>query len=570
LSTYTLPLVNSSLLNPDKFSVYVGGFSTGSNLTLQPSTSPGVLDFEARTPTVSTYRLGPASPNFHQIRFDSSQSIVGARVYFFVVPRGQTHPSFPFGTQPVDPPGNPFLFEYVEITNPGNGVRPTVDVSTVDGFNFPVTLKLNDKLGAVGQPQMNPHVNRNTIIAQYGKFMAAAAGGADYTVLELPRSPGADGQSAGLLNPYFYLKETGGGGPLPKNLTSPLNAVFDGALNTLFGTSGWSVAATFRGVTTNYAATAGTYRYGTLTNPVSGGPLMLPGLQLQGGGNTFTVFNPVGVNTFLGANGMPITAATAPSGQLDQLALTNAPAAGVLQPGMYVFGQFFDQSNGAATNYITEISTSAGQTVVTLKNPLPFAVSNNQVVFSRVPYLSILQLTSGGMVFGNTGFFADANLQGLVDDPAATLGNLENQIVSALNRGVAVVPGPSGPLSPSSNGFATQYWGTQSNWYPIGQPENLFSWFLHTGVINNDPIYLRPANPAKGRNGALMGSAYGFAFDENPGPVPPAPAGQPEVPSKFDPVPVGTDKITITLGPWSSPASTRARSAGARPGGPRR
>jgi hypothetical protein len=124
---------------------------------------------------------------------------------------------------------------------------------------------------------------------------------------------------------------------------------------------------------------------------------------------------------------------------------------------------------------------------------------------------------------------------------------------------VAVVPGPSGPLSSSSNGYATQYWGTETNWYPIGQPANLFSWFLHTAEIKSDPIFIRPRNAVGDKNGALMGSAYGFAFDENPGPVPPAPAGQPEIPSKFDPVPAGTTEITITLDPWVSTAPPRAR-----------
>jgi hypothetical protein len=48
-----------------------------------------------------------------------------------------------------------------------------------------------------------------------------------------------------------------------------------------------------------------------------------------------------------------------------------------------------------------------------------------------------------------------------------------------------------------------------------------------------------------------MGQAYGFAYDENAGPVPPAPQGQPEVPSKFDPLPSGANVLTITLGAWN-------------------
>jgi hypothetical protein len=562
MPAYTLPLVNDTRLIPDRDSIYLGGFSQTSNLTLQPGSKEGVLTFGAKTATVSTYKLGTGPSAFHKIYFEPSQAIIGARVYFFVVPKGQAPPSFAFGTQPADPPANQNLYTYVEITNPGNGTRPTIDVSTVDGFSFPATLTLNNKLGEVGQPTASQHVNRQTIISEYSKFMAAAAGGGMYTVLELPKGPSAAGQSEGLLNPYFYLKEPGTGTSLPKNITSPLNTVFDSALNTLFGTKGWSLAATFKGTNTNYAATPGIYQYGTRTNPYTGSALMLPGLQLQGGGNTFTVFNPVGVNQFLGADGQPITA-TSVTGALNQITLTNAPASGVLERGMYVFGSGFEQANGAATNFITDISTSGSQTTVTLKNVLAGPVTNVQVVFSRVPDLSIMQLTTGEMVFGNTGFFADAHLQGLVGDAADTLGNLENQIVSAFNRGVAVVPGPAGPLSPSSNGFATEYWGTQSNWYPIGQPENLFSWFLHTAVIKNEPIYLRPPNPAMDKNGNLMGSAYGFAYDENPGPVPPAPSGQPEVPSKFDPVPEGTTEITITLDSWGPLGSTRGAKGGA-------
>jgi hypothetical protein len=568
LPAYTLPLVNNSHLDPTKDSIYLGGFSQTSNLTLQPGSRPGVLEFGASTATVSTYKLGTGSSAFHQIYFNPSQAIIGARVYFFVVPKGQAPPSFAFGTQPADPPANQNLYTYVEITNPANNTHtpPTIDVSTVDGFSFPATLTLNNKLGEVGQPTASQHVNRQTIISEYNNFMAAAPGGGMYTVLELPKGPSAAGQSEGLLNPYFYLKEPGMGTSLPKNVTSPLNTVFDSALNTLFGANDWSLAATFKGMNTTYVAKAGTYQYGTRTNPYTGSALMLKGLQLQpvGGGNTFTVFNPVGVNQFLGADGQPITA-TSVSGALNKITLTNAPASGVLERGMYVFGAGFDQANGAATDYITDITPMGSQTVITLKNPLSSPVTNVQVVFSHVPDLSIMQLTSGEMVFGNTGFFADTNLQGLVGDAANTLGNLENQIVSAFNRGVAVVPGPMGPLDPSSDGFATKYWGTETNWYPAGQPENVFSLFLHTAVIKTDPIYLRPPNPVTDKNGALMGSAYGFAYDENPGPVPPAPSKQPEVPSKFDPVMEGTTEITITLDSWGSLGSTRGARSASKP-----
>jgi hypothetical protein len=253
LSTYTMPLVNDTLLT--KSSIYVGGFSSN-NLTLQRS-KEGVLGFATTQGGMwTTYKVGTVPADYHRIEFDSSQFIDDSRMYFFVVPKGEAAPSFPYGTQPPDPPGGSSLFTYVELTNPNNGARPTVDVSTVDGFSFPVTLKLNDKLGAVGQPPDSPHVNRQSIIREYSNFMNAnaGAGGQDYTVLELPKGPKADGQSEGLLNPYFYLKESGQVGSLPANVTSPLNTVFDGALNTLFGTSGWSLKASDQNI---YTATAG-------------------------------------------------------------------------------------------------------------------------------------------------------------------------------------------------------------------------------------------------------------------------------------------------------------------------
>jgi hypothetical protein len=555
LSTYTMPLVNHTGLDADKYSIYVDGFSTASGLTLQPSSTPGVLSFASQTGTVSSYKIGHAAGDSHQVLFDSPQYINGARIYFFVVPKGQTPPSFPFGNpQPPNPPGYKFLYSYVELTNPNTGGPPIVDLSTVDGFSFPATLKLNKNLGEVGQPLAGANVNREAILKEYSAFMKAAAGdgGGNYTALELPKGPAAAGQSEGLLNPFFNLQEPVAGGSLPKNVASPLNGVFDGSLNTLFAASGWSLMGTDGNV---YTATAGSYQYATQTNPYTGSPVMLPGIQLHGGANTFHVFSPVGVNVYVGTNGQPITA-TSVSGQLNQITLSNAPAAGALQKGMYVFGTGFDQSNGSASSYITDISTSGSQTTVTLNAPLAGPITNFQVAFSQLPFMSILELTTGEMVFGNTGFFADVPLQGIDpnSEPGQTLGNLENQIVSAFNRGVAVAG-----LSANPAGDLTQYWGTETNWYPAGQPENLFSWFLHTAVIKNDPIFLRPPNAVKDNRGALMGTAYGFGYDENPGPVPPAPQNQPEVPSKFDPVPGGTTTITITLDPWFAATFTRRR-----------
>ncbi|MDG3002189.1 hypothetical protein [Paludisphaera mucosa] len=552
LSTYTLPLVDGTLLDPAKYSIYVDGFSTGSGLTLQPGSSPGTLAFAAHGDTVPSFQVGSGQGEYGTIQIDTTQPVDGGRIYLFIVPSGQAPPSFPFGTQPANPPAYPYVYQYLELTQPSGGGRPTIDVPTVDGFAFPVTLTLNDGLGQVGQPLSGASGTRAAVISQFQTF-ASASGRTMYKPLQLTASAKAAGQSEGLLNPYTYLIEPAGGNPLPANAASPLNGVFDRALGTLFARSGWSLKGTDSNV---YTATAGTYQYGSLVNPVTGKPVMLRGLRFQGGGNTLKVFSPVGVNVFLGANGKPITAATTTA--LNKITLTNAPLPGVLKPGMYVFGQYFDQAAGLATNFVTSLARDkSGKVVVTLKNPLPFAVTGDQLVFSQLPYTGTMKLTRGAMVFGGAGLFADAVQQGVTGAQIAVLGNLENQIVSALNRGVAVVPGTTGapgPMTPSTDGSTTRYWGTESNWYPPGQPQNLFSLFLHTATVGGSPIFVRPAKPAVAKTGAPMAMAYGFSFDENPGPVPPAPTGQAQVPAKFDPVPDGTTTITVTLGAWTSGA----------------
>ncbi|WP_165069784.1 glycoside hydrolase 64/thaumatin family protein [Paludisphaera rhizosphaerae] len=568
LTTYTMPLVNNTHLDASKHPVYVGGFSTASGLTLQPGATAGQLVFGPAGNTdleVDSYPVGGGAGQFSSIVFDSSQPIDGGRIYFYVMGTNQAGPTFPFGQQPSY--SSQYMFEYVELTEPATGGLPTINLSTVDAFNFPLTLTphnaAGDYLGQVGQPLQGASANRSAIARAYTAFMTVP-GREAYKSLKVDASQQ-------LLNPYTYLMQTSGTNPLPSKTTDPLNTVFDTSLNTLFASSGWSVTGSDGHV---YVAKKGTYQYGSLRNPVFPWRLVkLEGLEFKGNGDKLHVFNPVGVNVAVGANGQAITASTTlrstpaflrgrargglrgeNSAQLNKITLTNAPAAGTLEVGMYVFGQYFDQKDGKATNYITGISRDwSGNTVVTLKHALPWAVTNDQVVFSPIPDLSIMKASSGAMTFGASGFFADAATQGVTGSEATVLLNIENQIDSALNRGVAVVPsvqGMPGPLTPSQTGYASQYWGTESNWYPASQTQNEFALFMHTATINNSAIFVRPTNPASTKTGAPMGMAYGFSYDENPGPVPPAPAGQAQVPSKFDPVPSATTTITITLGPW--------------------
>jgi hypothetical protein len=170
--------------------------------------------------------------------------------------------------------------------------------------------------------------------------------------------------------------------------------------------------------------------------------------------------------------------------------------------------------------------------------------------------------SAGEMVFANDAVFADASSNVIISGPASVALGLERDLVAALNRGVALL-GPTDGL----NGDDSAYWGTETNWYPAGQTENLFSMFMHTATVNGTPLFTLPNGAVKDAQGTLMASAYGFAFDESPVHVP---VGQPNVPSKFDPVPNGTTTVTIALGPWSQQVAQPPppTSSGPPPSGP--
>jgi hypothetical protein len=467
---YSLPLVNQTGLNPAQESVYVAGFSTASQRELQSNGK--FAPFLGPSGTIPSFDLS----TLPSITLDSTQALIGARLYFFVAPPGRA-PTLPFSdngrsvTQPTNPPNsNAPPFDIVEITQPAGGGLPTIDVQTVDGFIFPLTLTLSNNLGQVGQPFPTSEANRAAVLAGYTPFMQGqGAAGAPY--LDLVFAPNSiAGQAGGIVNPGLYLASGANPG-------SALNTAWDSALTTLFQTPGRTVSMI--GDDSAY------YR----------------GVPLQ-----------VGSSWVLHFVGYTDAAGTTPNGNVFNIysPLTRDPL------GPY-------QANESA----------------------------------------------GEMVFANDGVFNDVSANVLVAGngnaqvpPAAVVLGLERDLVAALNRGVALL-GPTDGL----NGDDSVYWGTQTNWYPAGQTENLFSLFMHTGTVGGTPIFTLPGNAVKDARGMKMGSAYGFAFDENPGH---GPAGQPNVPSKFDPVPAGTTTITVTLGPWSRPATPAPAGAGPTSPGPSR
>ncbi|MGH8045742.1 MAG: hypothetical protein ACREKL_00725, partial [Chthoniobacterales bacterium] len=331
------------------------------------------------------------------------------------------------------------------------------------------------------------------------------------------------------------------------NLSSDLNTEFNTALGTLFGTAtleiqGVASAAGDSGT----AIAADTYHVTSVGNqPYPGTSVMLPALQFTGdtvNTNVFTVFNPVGIAFLTDNNGDGIT------GTVSGNTLTLDAAVSGLMNNMYVSGAGLTNTNGLSG---TQIANVAGNVITLTGGPYGTPAAHSQYTFCWLPQLVMFQ-TPGQMVFANSGVFADNTIQYAKGSAQATvLGNLEYQLVAALNRGVAL---NATALNPGVNGGTSTIWGDQTKWYPASVTENLFSLFMHVGAIGSTPIFLQPVGASSWLNARsqAMGSAYGFAFDENGGPVPPAPSGQPEVPSKFDQnVPIGAT-LQVTFGPWTA------------------
>lgn len=125
-------------------------------------------------------------------------------------------------------------------------------------------------------------------------------------------------------------------------------------------------------------------------------------------------------------------------------------------------------------------------------------------------------MSPSAMVFGCNGVFADNKYRNDPDNPLTAdqltvLADLENQMVSALNRGMA------------KHGNTSAGWHDTSLYYQNnaeGQAWNRYAEFLHKNTVSID------------------GKNYGFAFDDQGG--------------QASDIGVGSfTNATITLGPWS-------------------
>ncbi len=543
-ANYSLPIVDSTGLAAGSHTVYVVGYSVASLQQLQFTGDTGTfVAYTQASGTLPVYTL-TASPS--SLSLPSDVAITGARVYFFVDTAGLGPPAISYSgsgasvTQPGNPPNSTVPpYSFVEITVPTASGLPTIDIQTVDGFVFPLSITLNDSLGQVGQPTtVGSSVTRTSILAAYAPFMTALGTiGDPYQKLKFSQDGG------GLLNPFTYLQAQTSTGELT-NLGSSLNDVFDAEVDTLFANPHLSIQGVSSGPIPAQTYTVSAYGYAMY--PGASVPHMA--LQLSGSaGDDFKVFNPVGM-TVMNAVQNGVRAPIYGTINGTTLHFSAPLPANSLRPGLFVNGAGTDPNTTAIQNVqVGPLGVIVG---VVLNQNLGHPAPNSQYLFSIAPGL---YQTSGAMVFGNSGVFADSHVQESNADRQTVLANIENQLVSALNRGVANL----GPTSGAA-GYSSAYWGTETYWYPSTTTQNLFSLFMHTGVVTVDgistPIFLQN-NPVNCARNVAMGQAYGFAFDENPGPVPPAPNGQPEVPSKFDPVPENTTTMTITLGAWGGQTS---------------
>jgi len=434
---------------------------------------------------------------FTSFAFDPSVQtggLNGARVYFFVVPNSWPATAAQAGVTgyPTNPPGFPYVFATTgfgvqQANNPPNNpsttssyppfaiVEPTIDaagsggalhidVQTVDGFTFPLSLTLQDSqsnpLGQVGQPVPAGTVTRAAIIAA---FQAAFPSGNAYASLLYGGANDVDGQYPGILNPGAYLADGSSSGSTLQTIWNPVLAELFGGTNVL-----------------NMVGDDGDYYTGTPATVGTSDVLQFVGYtdtdMKTANGNTFNIYSPL--------------------------------------------------------------------------TPDPLAPN--------------IGLGAGYQVFANDGVFNDTSTNVMVAQnsntgptPTQVALGLERDIVSALNRGVAL-KAPSGTMNRTA-GDTSYYWAVETNWYPFttsdmgtSDVQNDFSLFMHTAsVADSTPIFTQPAGAVETPQNLTMGQAYGFAYDENPVHASPSTGNQPTVPSKFDPAPSTTATITITVGPWS-------------------
>mgnify|MGYP001791342321 CR=1 FL=1 len=544
-NTYELSLENLTELSSN-YKVYVLGYSTTSKkyLALDENTKEGSFkSFSIKKGYVESYELGK---DITSINLSNKNEINGARIYFFVKDISKTYQDnsskttngnlgFKFNAsganvfQVNNPPQNQFpQYSYIEATFLSKQ-NLYIDASFVDGFFFPVSILAEDKSGKeldrVGQ---TAGISGNEVIEAYQTFLNQKDVSKGYK--DLVYTP--QGESSVLLNPGMYLDSN----------TNDLDIVFNEAIEQLFTDANMKMNIWQNGngkFARNYAVT-----------PIKN--MVFPGTTnthsalefTSSNATTLHVFNPVGFSVvsykdLKSGDIKPIF------GKISNNILTfknPLPSDCGLVKGMYV------SSGGGSTDGTTQITaiTKLNNTItsVTLNSSTDYP-NYFQYKFSKAP--TNYYYSPGHMTFAGIGLFADGVFRYSNANDQVVVKGLENQISTALNRGVALLSFPD----TTSAGRTTKNWGDETKWYPAGQPQNMFSYFMHTAKVDTKTIFSLPKNAVKSARGTYMAKAYGFAYDENP--IGGNQGNQPQVPSEFTGAfPKKTEKLKLVLGPWKT------------------
>ncbi|AVP98920.1 hypothetical protein C7S18_17805 [Ahniella affigens] len=540
------------------------GSDQGANL------NQGTVTFPRPTGVIPSYDISA----FSSFVFDpvlQPGGLNGARIYLFVVPNNwpaiATQPGF--AGFPTNPPGFPFSWAATGLgiqqpntppnspnTNssfpPFSIVEPTIDagatgllhidVQTVDGFTFPLSLVLLDvngnQLGQVGQPVPAGGITRGGIIAAFQQTFAANTA---YGALLYGSSSDIDNQYPGVLNPGAYLADGA-------NSDSSLASLWDTTLTTLYGS----------GTQLNMVGDDGNYYQGLPTTVGTASVLQFTGYTDTGmtnaNGNVFNLYSPKTpdpANTGVAAGYQVIANAgvyadTSGAVFIKQTTSYTVPpsqvALGLQRDIVSAINRGIALKGPSGTTGRTAGDTSAYWGTET--NWYPEPLSNQQAAQNQFSLFMHTATSNGQLIFTAPAGPPVAIAAAPTGATASTAGSTTTATLTTT----------------SAHGLVVGDWiavqgvgvGTYNGNFQLTAVPTTTSLSYTLGAVSTAPAAsgggsLMGGPAAVNKQGTLMGQAYGFAYDESPvhGPL-----NQPNVPSKFDPAPTGTVTVQIVFGPW--------------------
>lgn len=507
---------------------------SGQTVTFVPFTStmagtnvPNYRLFAASAPANATATI--KFPNKPLSRIDSARVVFSVGVRSTIPILSNLQPSFPAPSNPNDP-DNPINYDFLEFTErsaPNDGAL-FINTTQVDAVGMPFTMNVTpgDTVKTNGVGITIPRQNVSSLYGTYARTQLAAVPALYASPFQALATPYR------LLAPSDFIAQHSGA-----EIALPLTAYFNPAIDAFFkkyhptspGYAGplmlTTDGITFSGTTvTGFTPPAFTY---SAVKSSDGRTLTIPAIPQPVG----TV--PAPMSDGLIVSGIGVVAGTTTTGVItvDQNNITKVPLSTALTPSAqsrqnYTFtipGQYtvmeFTGSGQTYHVYAPFFSSNGGY-------PVDFPNSTSGLAPAPPPWIAATEYP-GQMVFGCDGVFGDGTAQDLANQIHAgsgtTLKDIENLIVSALNRGVA--------------NQAVDTWVDSTQYYPLANTAgdnwaNYYAGFLHNGKNAGQPISVTTP-------GSSVGLAYGFAYDDQGG---------------NDPLLVSIlpQTVAITLGPWSS------------------